>query len=132
MYLAARPGKTIAASEVARAFGVSANHMVKSLQSLCRAGLIRSLPGRAGGYVFEGLPAQIAIGDLVQQLEPNLDMAECFAPQTNTCPLTPECGLQSALGDAKNAFVQALNGYTLKDLVDSQPQKLWSIGGENT
>lgn len=128
MYLGARPNRVTAADEIAQAFDISTNHMVKSLQGLSREKLIRSVPGRNGGYVFEQSASQIRIGDVVRNLEPNFHMAECFSHEKNTCPLTPECGLQSALSEACEAFLNTLNQHTLADLIASQTQKLLAIG----
>ena len=128
MYLGARPNKITAADEIAKAFGISTNHIVKGLQALSRESLVRSVPGRGGGYVFESSLAQIKLGDVVQKLEPNFHMAECFSHEKNTCPLTPECGLQDALGTAKDTFIDTLNKYTLEDLVTPQTKKLLTIG----
>lgn len=128
MYLGARPDKITAADEIATAFGISTNHVVKSLQALSRENLVRSVPGRGGGYVFESSLKKIKLGDVVQKLEPNFYVAECFSPEKNTCPLTPECGLQGALGNATNSFIDTLNNYTLADLVTSQSKKLLTIG----
>lgn len=128
MYLGARKGEITAADEIARAFGISHHHIVKSLQALCRQGLVRSVPGRKGGYLYEGDPEKISIGDVVQKIEPNFHLAECFTPHKNTCPLTPGCGLQSALDEARASFIETLNQYTLKDLVASQADKLLAIG----
>ena len=127
MYLGARPGTVTAAEDIARAFGISGHHVVKSLQALCRANLVRSVPGRGGGYVFEGVPQRIKLGDAVQTLEPNFHMAECFAPEKNTCPLPPGCGLQGALSNATGAFLDNLNRYTLKDLIETQTERLLSL-----
>ena len=128
MYLGARKGRVTAAEEIAGAFAVSQNHIVKSLQALSREGLVRSVPGRGGGYVFEGAAGGIRIGDVVEKIEPNFHMAECFSPPQNTCPLTPECGLQAALVDARDAFLDTLNRYTLDDLIAPQRGKLLAIG----
>ncbi|MFT5369464.1 MAG: Rrf2 family nitric oxide-sensitive transcriptional repressor [Candidatus Latescibacterota bacterium] len=128
MYLGARPGSVTVADEIAKAFGVSSNHIVKSLQGLTRAGHVQSVSGRGGGYVLDRPPSSIRVGDVVKQLEPNLHMAECFSQEKNTCPLTPGCGLESALSHACQTFIETLNQYTLEDLIASQTEKLLSIG----
>ena len=128
MYLGARPGKITAADEIAKAFGISTNHIVKSLQGLAKAGYVTSLSGRGGGYIFDRPLSQVRIGDVVEQLEPNLHMAECFSQEKNTCPLTPGCELQSALSNACNSFIETLNQYTLEDLILPQTKKLLAIG----
>jgi Rrf2 family nitric oxide-sensitive transcriptional repressor len=128
MYLGARSGKITAADEIAKAFGISTNHVVKSLQGLAKAGYVTSVSGRGGGYVFDRPLYKIRVGDIVERLEPNLHMAECFSEEKNTCPLTPGCALQSALSHACHTFIETLNQYTLEDLIAPQTQKLLAIG----
>lgn len=128
MYLGARPGTVTAADEIAKAFGISNNHIVKSLQGLAKAGYVESISGRGGGYVFNRSPESICIGKVVEQLEPNLHIAECFSPDKNTCPLTPACELQSALSNACHSFIDTLNQYTLKDLILPQTKTLLALG----
>ena len=128
MYLSVRPSQVTAADEIAKAFGISTNHVVKSLQGLAKANYVQSISGRGGGYVFDQVPASIRVGEIVKQLEPNLHMAECFAPEKNTCPLTPGCGLEQALANACHTFIDTLNQYTLEDLTTSQTAKLLAIG----
>ena len=128
MYLGVRPDEIVPANDIARAFGVSTNHLVKSLQGLVREGLVRSVPGRGGGYVLDKSASHTRIGDIVRNLEPNFHIAECFAPNDNTCPLTLACGLHDALYRAKESFLETLNQYTLADLIAPQYQTLLDIG----
>ena len=128
MYLGARQGRVARAEEIAGAFGISANHMVKSLQALVRQGWVRSLPGRGGGYVFGEDAARIRVGEVVRQLEPNFDMAECFAPEKNSCPLVPGCLLSTALDEAQAAFLAELDCYTVEDLLAAKRDRLLAIG----
>jgi len=42
---------------------------------------------------------------------------ECFALETNTCPLVPACRLRSAIRRAVDAFYREMDLVTLEDLV---------------
>jgi Rrf2 family nitric oxide-sensitive transcriptional repressor len=128
MYLGARNGQVTKAEEVAEAFGISTNHVVKSLQALVGQGWVRSMAGRGGGYVFEGSASRIRVGEVVRQLEPNFDMAECFAPEKNSCPLVPGCLLSTALDGAKAAFLAELDRYSVEDLIATKRDGLLAIG----
>jgi Rrf2 family nitric oxide-sensitive transcriptional repressor len=44
-------------------------------------------------------------------------VVECFDRETNTCPLSPACGLKGALREASDSFFAVLDRYTLADLV---------------
>lgn len=119
MVLGARPER-VSAREISDLYGVSKDHVMKSLQSLERSGFVDSTPGRGGGFKLVADPETLLIGDVVQRLEPSLALAECFEPGNTRCPLTGDCVLSTALGDGLRAFLNALNQYSLADLVQGQ------------
>lgn len=65
-----------------------------------------------------GDPATLRLGELVQQLEPNMDLVECFNRDTNTCQIINTCQLKHFLMDANSAFLKSLNQYTLADAIN--------------
>ena len=67
---------------------------------------------------------RISVGQVVRNMEPDFHIVECFDPQTNTCPITPACGLIGVLNEATRAFLATLDQYTLEDLVRRSPRKL--------
>src|SRR5690606_38287290 len=57
IYLAAQPGRRATISEVASAYGVSENHLVKVVHFLGRQGWLRNVRGKGGGLEL-GRPAE--------------------------------------------------------------------------
>ena len=117
VYAAARPGERCLTADVAAAFGISRHHVVKVVNELQHLGYVETVRGRAGGFGLAQSPAKIRIGDVVRRVEGTLTLVECFDRQTNTCPLSGACGLKGILGEAFDAFLAVLDGYTLADLV---------------
>lgn len=117
LYLAADPTRVVSTTEIGRAYGISKNHLVRVAQSLRDAGLIHLTMGRAGGLTLAKAPAAIRIGQVVRALEPDLRIVECFAPDTNTCPIAPKCGLSQVIGEALDAFLSALDRYTIAEVL---------------
>lgn len=104
-------------TDVANAFGASRHHVVKVVNRLSAMGYLRTLRGRGGGFEIARDPADIRVGDVVRRTEGSLALVECFARATNTCPLTPACGLKGALREAFDAFFTSLDRWTVADLV---------------
>jgi Rrf2 family nitric oxide-sensitive transcriptional repressor len=116
LYLATHD-ELVSIGEVSRAYGISSAHLTKVAQRLTELGVVEAVRGRGGGLRLARPPEQIGVGSLVRATEPHLDLVECFDPATNTCPISPACGLKGALEKARHAFLDVLDGYTLADFV---------------
>lgn len=117
LYLAHFPEQRVHTAAISTAYGISKNHLVRVVRNLADAGFVETSIGRGGGIRLARAPQQIRIGEVVRALEPNMHMVECFDDATNTCPITPVCGLKAPLGKALGAYLNVLDGYSLKDLV---------------
>jgi len=118
MYLAAaEPGAWVTTPNVAHAFGISLNHLQKSVQGLVRAGYVEALQGRAGGVRLAQPAAEIRIGGVVAALEGSGCLVDCGR---GPCPLSGQCLLKRALDEAERGFIRALDGYSLADVVAQQ------------
>ena len=117
LYAAVRPETRCLTEDVATTFGISRHHVVKVVNELQHLGYLETTRGRDGGFTLARSPHQIRVGGVIRQTEGTLALVECFAPATNTCPLTRACGLKGVLREAFDAFLTVLDRYTLADLV---------------
>lgn len=111
IHLAAEPDRRASIAEIARAYGISENHLMKVVHMLGRAGFIRTVRGRGGGIALARAPEAIGVGDVVRHGEPDLNLADC-----GSCVIAPACGLNGALGEALGAFLAVLDRYTIADV----------------
>lgn len=102
--------------EIAEAFGVSENHLMKVVHRLGQAGLLHTQRGRHGGLRLADDPARTRLGDVVRAMEEDMALVECFT-ERSTCPMTGACALAGALDRARAAFLAELDRCTLADLV---------------
>jgi Rrf2 family nitric oxide-sensitive transcriptional repressor len=121
MYLAIHDDRLVTIAEMASAYGISKNHLMKIVYQLGQAGFIETVRGRGGGLRLHQSPGHVALGHVVRQMEPHFTIVECFDATTNRCPITPACGLSHVLGEARDAFLAVLDRYTLADLIQNQP-----------
>lgn len=128
MYLAARPDRLSTIEEVARAYGISVNHLMKVAHQLGQAGYLETVRGRGGGMRLGQPAAEIVLGDVLRHTEPDMDIVPCFQPDNEDCPLRRACALKIALQRARQAFLDVLDGYTIGDLV-TVPGTLRSLLG---
>ena len=118
MYLALRRPELCTIQEIADAYGISKNHLMKVAYQLGLSGWIETVRGRGGGLRLARDPAEVRLGDVVRATEEDFRLVECFDPDSDTCRITPACRLQGVLREAGQAFLDVLDDYTLADLVD--------------
>src|SRR3569833_749350 len=109
LYLGLVPARTATIAEIADAYRISRNHLVKVVHNLSIRGFIQTTRGRGGGICLARPPAQIVLGDVVRHTEMNFPLVECFDRELNTCPIAAACILKDALYEALKAFKAVLD-----------------------
>ncbi len=117
VFLALKKTGLSTVSEIAAFYGISRNHLVKVIHNLANKGFIVTTRGRNGGMTLSRSPAEIYLGDVARNTEPNFNIVECFDIQHNHCHIAPSCALKSMFWEAKTAFLDTLDGYTLADAI---------------
>jgi Rrf2 family transcriptional regulator, iron-responsive regulator len=121
MYCGANPNQRSRIPEIAKAYNLSEPFLFKILQPLVESGLVETTRGRSGGISLARPAAKISILDVVKVTEGSFAMAECFEDDHSDCPLVDQCGLNSVLRDALNAFFAVLAERSIADLVAARP-----------
>lgn len=116
VYLALKPEKQATIDEVAEAYGISRNHLMKLAFEMGKLGLVDTIRGRCGGLRLSRPPEDISVGEVIRATERDLQLVECFSTGS-TCRITRSCVLRSVLGEALEAFLEVLDFYTLADLI---------------
>ena len=117
IFLGAHPDRLCTISEIAEAYRISANHLMKVVNRLSSAGYIETVRGKGGGMRLSRAPKMINIGDVVRHMEDNFYIVECFNEKYQDCPLFPACTLRSVLADAHRNFMATLDRHTLRDVL---------------
>jgi Rrf2 family nitric oxide-sensitive transcriptional repressor len=121
LYLAHRQ-QMVTVDEIAKAYGISKDHLVKVVQQLARMGYVQSQAGRHGGVRLAKDPAAINVGELVGQFEGRNGVLPCINDVTY-CNLEPGCTLRSLLIRAEDAFYNMLEKVTIAELMASNVAK---------
>jgi len=122
VYLGLHPDKLCTISEIADAYDISRNHLVKITHHLGKTDYVQTLRGKSGGMKLAMPPGDINIGQIIRITEPHMNILECFDADANTCPIITTCALKHALYQARKAFMDVLDGYTLADVLGNQNQ----------
>ena len=129
MLLALVSERLITIDDMAHQSGISRNHLTKIVHQLSLLGYVETARGRNGGVRLAGRPEDIGLGDVVRDCEGSMEIAECFAPDTKTCPIESCCRLQPILREALGAFLAVLDQYTLRDLLSHRSELLRLLEG---
>lgn len=116
IYLGMHPEGLCTVGEIAQAYDVSKNHLMKVAQHLASRGYADTVRGKGGGMRLKRPPEQINLGVLLRETERGSPLVECFGGSSG-CRIEPACALRSVLEDAHGAFFGVLDRHTLADLL---------------
>lgn len=126
MFLALSRDRLATIPEIAAAYGISENHLMKVVHQLARGGVVESVRGKGGGIRLAQAPEAIRLGRIVRASEGAAPIVECLAEEGAGCRIAPVCKLSSVLTRAFDALYATLDEYTLADLVH-KPRELEAI-----
>lgn len=123
MYLALNRERLATIPEIAAAYGISENHLMKVVHQLACSGVVESVRGKGGGIRLALAPEEIHLGQAVRTSEGKAPIVECLADDRGACRIAPACRLASILVQAFDGLYAFLDQHTLADLVGA-PRKL--------
>jgi len=107
--------------DIAGAYGISRNHLMKVVHRLGQEGYVETVRGKGGGLRLARPPQAMRLGAVVRTLESVREpLVECFDRETSTCAIGRACALRPILAEAEDAFMATLDRYTLHDLLAPQ------------
>lgn len=119
LYLAAHTDRLCSIAEIAKAYNISQNHLMKVVSDLAGNGYVQAQRGRHGGLRLARPAQDINIGKLIRHTEGEIDLVGCAE-----CKLAGACQLPDPLDLALEAFFAVLERYTLSDVLGPQGGKL--------
>lgn len=126
IYIAVQDGEIVTRAEIATAYDISDNHLMKVVNFLSRNGFIETARGKGGGMRLARAANEISVGTLVRLSEVDSPLVECFDREHSTCSIGTVCRLQGILYEAMQALYAVLDRYSLADLI-TNPVELNAI-----
>ena len=111
---------TCTINDIASAYAISHNHLIKIIHNLSKLGIIKTTRGKNGGIVMAENPAEINLKALVLKLEPHFDLVPCFNKDKANCCIAPTCKLRKIFLEAQSAFLAILEQFSLADIIQNK------------
>lgn len=122
IYLSIQDERLATVKEISEQYDISRNHLTKLVHKLGKNGFIETIRGKRGGLRIGRDPATITVGEVVRAMESDLAIVECFQPGNYECRIVRACVLAGVMRKALNAFLEVLEDYTIKDLIEPKSQ----------
>jgi Rrf2 family cysteine metabolism transcriptional repressor len=113
----------VALDVLARDTSIPEKYLAKIIQDLRRSGLIRSVRGSHGGYLLNGLPADVTVLDVWEALEGPLCPVDCLE-NPEGCHLLDECVTRDVWSQVRDAVSGVLRSVTLEALAEKYEAKV--------
>ncbi len=110
--------KPIALRDIASRQGIDLTYLEQLFRKLRIAGIVKSVRGRNGGYIYASQPNDISIKSIMEAVEENLDATNCAG--TSSCHLGKKCNSHKLWDDLNNVVDQFLSDIFISDLADKQ------------
>lgn len=130
VHVGLREGDLVTISEIAECYGISKNHLTKVVHQLGRAGYLETVRGKYGGVRLLVQPEEVRLGDFVRRTEEDFALARCMRDDgaavgcddegEGGCLLHGSCIARLAFGQGLAAFFEALDRYTLADMIAAE------------
>ena len=108
--------------DIAKRQDISPKYLDHILSALRRAGLIKNIRGKGGGYVLARPPAAINLKEIIEAVEGSLAPVECV-DNPSVCDRNTTCPTIEVWQQVRDAVEGVLAGITLEALVELQKKK---------
>jgi len=106
--------------EIAQAQAVPATLLSKILQTLVKAGILRSQKGYRGGFSLVADPDEVTLENVIQLIDGPFTVFECLSDES-FCALCSGCKLRTKFQELQDAMRGMLRQTTLADVMDREP-----------
>ena len=104
-------------NEIALRQGIDLTYLEQLFRKLRIAGIVKSVRGRNGGYIYAEHPQKISIKSIMDAVEENLDATNCAG--TSSCHAGQQCNSHKLWADLNNVVDNFLSDISILDLAEN-------------
>jgi Rrf2 family transcriptional regulator, cysteine metabolism repressor len=110
-------------SDIAKRQEISDKYLEHIFSSLHKAGLVKALRGRKGGYLLNKQAGDITLNEILTVLEGPCELVDCVS-DIKVCPRTDTCATREVWALLGTRIQDTLKGFTLASLAERQKEKV--------
>lgn len=110
-------------NEIAERQNVSESYLEQLFLTLRKDKLIKSVRGAYGGYLLDGEPEDITVGQVLRSLEGSMSPTKCLDETEKKCEQKSECATKFVWEKLKNSIDEVIDGISLADMIDIVDKK---------
>lgn len=111
----------IALKDISSRQNISKKYLEQIIPFLNRSNLLNSNKGHMGGYQLAKHPSEITVREILESAEGNLSPVSCMDNSPNLCENSDNCLTLPIYEGLYRAIIDYLDGITLQDVIDRQP-----------
>ena len=128
LHLSRHPGRQ-PRQDISQAMDIPDKYLPQILAALVRAGVLRSTPGRRGGYELARPPEAISLREVVEIAEGPIRSQKCVL-RNGPCYWDDKCAIHDAWADAETALTDRLTATTFAVLARADWEIEQQAGGK--
>ncbi len=113
--------------DISKRQSISARYIEQIFQKLKKAGLIKSVRGRAGGYLFTQKPEEISIGDIIRAIDgKDIHLVDCYGKQRGmikACERLGKCAASDIWEEASKRMMDYFNTVSIRQICEVQTKQ---------
>ena len=117
-----RNGLPVLLADIAKRQDISDKYLEQIATALHRAGIVKTVRGRKGGYLLAKPDTTIGVNEIIEALEGPICLVECVS-EPGTCAKSSVCCSRDIWTQLSSKIKEVLSGYTLADLAKLQEEK---------
>lgn len=110
-------GENVSIKDISKRQNISLKYLEQIVNTLSKAGFLRSYRGAQGGYRLTRKPEEYTIGDILRITEGELAPVACLEDESNQCPRVSRCPTIEFWTGLYKMINEYLDGTTILDLV---------------
>lgn len=111
-------------NNIAQRNGISEHYLEQLIAVLRKSGLVKSVRGAQGGYILNGPPDGITIGDIIRVLEGPIAPVDCVSEdEPEACDNADFCITRTIWAKVRDSVANVLDSITLADMLEEEKKR---------